>query len=368
MLPSSRDPVPRRQVPDLQCDGRGPPPRRRSGVLPAVAEGALHDLRPEGADAAPIVRRHRTETQTRSIDRRRRTADQVPAGPRSAGGHRPPHGRPRRPAPLRTVPRLDSHSARPTCTCSLADPVTLFDCGPNTPATENALLLGLAAIGVAPEQVARIVVSHGHPDHYGMAPRLRETSGAQILVGERDLPKLADGSMLVATGRLLLQAGMPMEELVEIGERERKLGPGIRPEIEEATALRGGERIAFDGFELEVLHLPGQTAGHICLYHQASGILFSGDTLLLDISPNPLLEPDPIDPTDRRRSLIEYLASLDRLSTLPLTRVFPGHGPPIEDPRAVIEEMRSHHRRRTETLAHMLDEEGKSAWVSVRRR
>ena len=243
-----------------------------------------------------------------------------------------------------------------------ADPVTLFDCGPNTPATENALLLGLAAIGVAPEQVARIVISHGHPDHYGMAPRLRQIAGAQILVGERDLPTLADGSMLVATGPLLLQAGMPMEELVEIGERERKLGPGIRPEIEEATALRGGERIAFDGFELEVLHLPGHTAGHICLYHQASGILFSGDTLLLDISPNPLLEPDPMDPTERRRSLIEYLASLDRLSTLPLTRVFPGHGPPIEDPRTVIEEMRSHHRRRTETLAHMLDEEGKSAW------
>ncbi len=243
-----------------------------------------------------------------------------------------------------------------------ADPITLFDCGPNTPATENALLLGLAAIGVAPEQIARIVVSHGHPDHYGMAPRLRETSGAQILVGERDLPKLADRSMLVATGRLLLQAGMPMEELAELGERERRLGPGIFPEIEDATALRGGERVAFDGFELEVLHLPGHTAGHICLYHQESGVLFSGDTLLLDISPNPLLEPDPIAPTERRRSLIEYLASLDRLASLSLTTVFPGHGPPIEDPGALIGEMRSHHRRRTEDLAHMLDERGKSAW------
>jgi glyoxylase-like metal-dependent hydrolase (beta-lactamase superfamily II) len=243
-----------------------------------------------------------------------------------------------------------------------ADPITLFDCGPNTPATENALLLGLAAIGLAPEQIARVVISHAHPDHYGMAPRLHEISGAQILVGERDLPNLADRSMLVATGRLLLQAGMPMEQLVEISERERKLGSEIRPEVEEAAALRGGELISFEGFELEVLHLPGHTAGHICLYHQESGILFSGDTLLLDISPNPLIEPDPMDPTERRRSLIEYLASLDRLSTLPLTTVFPGHGPPIEDPQAVIEEMRSHHRRRTRDLADMLDERGKSAW------
>jgi glyoxylase-like metal-dependent hydrolase (beta-lactamase superfamily II) len=243
-----------------------------------------------------------------------------------------------------------------------AEPVTLFDCGPNTPATENALLLGLAAIGVAPEQISRIVISHAHPDHYGMAPRLRDMSGAQILVGERDLPKLADDSMLVATGRLLLQAGMPMEELVEMGQRERKLGPQIRPEVAEAAPLQDGDRLRFEGFELEVLHLPGHTAGHICLYERKSEALFSGDTLLLDISPNPLIEPDPMDPTERRRSLIEYLASLDKLSTLPLRTVFPGHGPPIEDPPVVIQEMRSHHRRRTETLAHMLDHAGKSAW------
>jgi glyoxylase-like metal-dependent hydrolase (beta-lactamase superfamily II) len=243
-----------------------------------------------------------------------------------------------------------------------AEPITLFDCGPNTPAAENALLLGLASIGLRPEQIARVVISHGHPDHYGLAPRLREISGAQVLVGERDLPKLADRSMLIATGRLLLQAGMPMEELVEMGERERKLGPGIRPEVEVAVALRGGERLGFDDLELEVLHLPGHTAGHICLYHRQSGVLFSGDTLLLDISPNPLLEPDPMDPTERRRSLVEYLSSLDELSRLSLTTVFPGHGPSIEDPKAVIEEMRSHHRRRTEALAGLLDDDGKSAW------
>jgi glyoxylase-like metal-dependent hydrolase (beta-lactamase superfamily II) len=242
------------------------------------------------------------------------------------------------------------------------EPTTLFDCGPNTPATENALFLGLAAMGVAPEQIARIAISHAHPDHYGMAPRLREMSGAAILVGELDLPKLRDRSMLVATGRLLLQEGMPMEELVEMGERERKLGSQILPGVDEASGLRGGDLLRFDGFELEVLHLPGHTAGHICLYHRESGILFSGDTLLLDISPNPLIEPDPMDPTERRRSLVEYLESLDRLSELRLSTVFPGHGPPIEDPVAVIEEMRAHHRRRTDTLAEMLDAPGKSAW------
>jgi glyoxylase-like metal-dependent hydrolase (beta-lactamase superfamily II) len=50
------------------------------------------------------------------------------------------------------------------------DPVTLFDCGPNARATENALVLGLAEHGLHLEQIARVVISHGHPDHYGLAP------------------------------------------------------------------------------------------------------------------------------------------------------------------------------------------------------
>src|SRR2546430_17361323 len=48
-----------------------------------------------------------------------------------------------------------------------ADPITLIDSGTNTPETENALRLGLAAIGVYPEQIAQVVVTHGHPDHFG---------------------------------------------------------------------------------------------------------------------------------------------------------------------------------------------------------
>jgi glyoxylase-like metal-dependent hydrolase (beta-lactamase superfamily II) len=69
-----------------------------------------------------------------------------------------------------------------------------------------------------------------------------------------------------------------------------------------------------------------------------------------------------MDPTERRRSLIEYLASLDRLSELSLSTVYPGHGEPIQDPHGVIEEMRAHHRERTARLAGLLDDEGKTGW------
>lgn len=240
-------------------------------------------------------------------------------------------------------------------------PVTLFDCGPNTPAATRALEEGLAQFGLRPEDVARVVVSHGHPDHYGLAPWVRERSGATISVGERDLPKLADDAVLTATGRLMLQAGMPAEALASMGREERRLGT-LRVRIPDASTLREGDRISFDSFELSVLHLPGHTAGHVCLYHPESGVLFAGDTLLLHISPNPLMEPDPLAPSERRRSLVEYLATLDRLSALPLTEVHPGHGPPIHDPHGLIERMREHHRERTEHLASLLDDRGQSGW------
>ena len=243
----------------------------------------------------------------------------------------------------------------------LGEPVALVDCGPNTPASERALMSGLARIGVRPKQIGMIVISHGHPDHYGLAPRLQKRSGCRVLIGEHDLPKIADRSMLVATGRLLLQEGMPAETLRNMGKR-RVSKRTMRPHVRDAETLRGGERLTFGRFDLEVLHLPGHTAGHICLWHEPSGVLFSGDTLLPDISPNPLLEPDPLDPAERRRSLVEYLASLERLAAMPLSDVYPGHGEPIAGPGALILKMQEHHARRVEALASMLDAEGKSAW------
>src|SRR5438128_806708 len=201
-----------------------------------------------------------------------------------------------------------------------ADPITLIDSGTNTPETENALLL--------------------------------------------DLPKLgADRSMLAATGKLLLEEGVPMETLLEMGDRERRRDfRDLHPVVDGAEPLAGGQVLRFDGFDLEVLHLPGHTAGHICLLDRASGVLFSGDTLLLDITPNPLLEPDPVSPNERRRSLLEYVRTLDVLASLPLERVYPGHGEPIDDPRGLIEEMRAHHRSRAEDLEGRLTAEGLTSW------
>jgi glyoxylase-like metal-dependent hydrolase (beta-lactamase superfamily II) len=96
-------------------------------------------------------------------------------------------------------------------------------------------------------------------------------------------------------------------------------------------------------------------------------VLFAGDTLLLDITPNPILEPTPHDPTVRRKSLVEYLRTLDALEALELEEVWPGHGPPILEPTALIREIKTHHVQRAEEIESLFDGEEQTPWQLARR-
>ena len=245
-------------------------------------------------------------------------------------------------------------------------PVTLIDCGPNTWAAENALRLGLAELGLVVEQVARIIVTHAHPDHFGLAPRIHGVSGAEVFVGVHDLPKISGTRDMYATGALLMEVGIPLDELLQWG---RDAPRDLDPKMEELTPIHPGDRFGFEGFHLEALHLPGHTSGHICMLEPERRVLFAGDTLISHITPNPILEPTPEDPTVRRKSLIEYIRTLDVLLSLDLEEVWPGHGEPILDPPALIAGIEQHHRERTEEIALLLaaEREPRSGWELARR-
>jgi glyoxylase-like metal-dependent hydrolase (beta-lactamase superfamily II) len=244
-------------------------------------------------------------------------------------------------------------------------PVTLIDCGPNTWAAENALRLGMADHGLVLEQIARIIITHAHPDHFGLAPRLHDISGAEVFVGEHDLPKISGTRDMYATGALLMEAGIPLDELLQWG---RDAPRDLDPKMAELTPIHAGDRFEFDGFALEALHLPGHTSGHVCMLETEGRVLFAGDTLISHITPNPILEPTPEDPSVRRKSLIEYIRTLDVLLSLDLVEVWPGHGEPILDPPALIAGIEQHHQERKEEIAELLDgEDGpRSAWDLAR--
>jgi glyoxylase-like metal-dependent hydrolase (beta-lactamase superfamily II) len=99
----------------------------------------------------------------------------------------------------------------------------------------------------------------------------------------------------------------------------------------EFAALRDETELEFASGSLRVLHTPGHTPGSCSFVREADRTLICGDCVLKRITPNPILSPDPVDPTKRFRSLAEYLVSLAKLRSFSPTLAYGGHGEPVTD-------------------------------------
>lgn len=235
-----------------------------------------------------------------------------------------------------------------------ADPLTLIDTGPNTPVAREAITAALAGVGVTPGDIKRILVTHGHGDHSGLAGWFREM-GSQVYVHPKEAGKLTGRDILSDREVLFRQVGVPgalLESLRPLARHTARYNGSL----EDYQPIKGGEEIPFDGFTLSVLATSGHTGGHLVFYQRETGVMFAGDTILKDISPNPLPEPEPESPGGRTRSLAEFLATLDRLERVPAQVALPGHGDPLSDHTGRIMEMRDHHRQRVLRLLEELQD------------
>jgi glyoxylase-like metal-dependent hydrolase (beta-lactamase superfamily II) len=224
------------------------------------------------------------------------------------------------------------------------DPVTLIDVGPGTAKAGEVLKDMLSSLGVGIKEVKRIIITHAHPDHCGLAADIAGDSNATVFIHRLEEKKLR-GSHDYFKERLpfVLEAGIPAEVLTEMaGERAKLPRPGLRGAVN--VEILADETLVFDGGELMVMHLPGHSPGHVCLYDPERKYFFSGDFLLPHITPNPVLEPDPEQPGKRLPTLKQYLGGLDRVEALDITMVCPGHGGVFSDYKGVIEAGRRHHR------------------------
>jgi glyoxylase-like metal-dependent hydrolase (beta-lactamase superfamily II) len=208
-------------------------------------------------------------------------------------------------------------------------------------------LLGSAGLSLA--DVAQVVVTHGHPDHFGAAGWVAERSGAVVVSGEAEQARIL---RLDRPGwlELLADLGLPESFLVSF--------PGVREQIRhllhlpDPAALRAvadGDQLAAGGRSWAVLETPGHAVGHVSLWDSGSGTLVSGDHLLPQITPNPFVEVDD-GPTGRRHSLIEYLDSLDRFAALDPAVGLPGHGPAFTGVPELVQRLRRHHARRADRI------------------
>lgn len=233
-------------------------------------------------------------------------------------------------------------------------PRTLVDAGIKTEASFEALKKGLEEIGFGLNAIERILITHGHIDHYGQAKRLSSLSGAPIYIHSKEYGRTR--SILHSLGFLksvLLRNGAPkalVDEAIHFIESAQTLADPL----EEAIFLNDGDSISFRSMTWRTLHCPGHSPGLVCFYWPEKKILFTGDHLLKEITPNPILNvSENIFPL-RYPSLREYLTSLENIERMALSLLLPGHGEEIHDARGLIQKVFSHHKERMNLVVAFL--------------
>jgi glyoxylase-like metal-dependent hydrolase (beta-lactamase superfamily II) len=241
---------------------------------------------------------------------------------------------------------------------------TVIDPGFDYPPAREAWDSEAARMGIDLNwDVARILVTHLHPDHVGLARWLEGRSGAPVWMLDDEIanaryvwdPSRGSDDFV----RYMLRHGM---DPATAGATAGTTRLGVRLP-ERLIPLQPEDRIdEFGGSEARVIHTPGHSDFHFVLHDESRRLLFVGDHLLLEITPNIGLWTYTAP-----RPLQRYLDSMEGLRGLNADLVLPGHGPLFHDLDGRIDELVLHHEERLSVMHGAFAGEPATAFEIARR-
>jgi glyoxylase-like metal-dependent hydrolase (beta-lactamase superfamily II) len=279
------------------------------------------------------------------------------------GVHRIPLPFPKRPGVrLRTV---NVHLVR------RGDAYVLIDSGMGTTESFDVLVAAVRSLGVDPQQVSTLLVTHIHPDHYGSSQRWRELSGARVLLHARDAQFMMHLLLLTPTDYALFRKrhGLPERGSDNPDESRRSMRDVFGPAAPDATlrddetlVLGGDEAASADAGAVRAMLTAGHTPGHVVGYLSDLEVLVSGDHLLPRITPHIGLGPDGLGGEDAGDPLGDYIDSLERVRGLRVKVVCPAHGPVFGNHAHRVQQIIDHHRFRLRAALDAVSRRPRTAW------
>ena len=228
----------------------------------------------------------------------------------------------------------------------------LIDTGFCMDVCQKALLEGLAELGENPESVD-IFLTHMHSDHAGLAASV-VGERMRILISETDrkLLKTNDAEDEIVFKRLTERfhaADMPAFIIDNMNSINPAIAYSPQTGSTQYVSVQDGEILCAGGYAFRCILTPGHTPGHMCLWEKDSGIMFTGDHVLFDITPNITAWSFVKD------SLADYLKSLKLVAGYPVKKALPGHRKP-GDFHLRIEELLQHHLIRLKEIERLISE------------
>lgn len=237
----------------------------------------------------------------------------------------------------------------------------IVDAGWNTDEAYAALDQGLVEIGTSLSAVQGVLVTHMHPDHYGLAGRVREASGAWVALHWEDA-RVIDArhfdvqTQLEATERILRLVGVPDDEYSSIAQSAAWSMPASSfapPDV----LIEDFESPEVPGWDLLALWTPGHSPGHLCFWEPRHRVMLTGDHVLPRITPNISINArSGVDP------LGDYLRSLDKVGLYEADEVLPAHEHRFSDLQARLSALRSHHDHRFGEVIKAIDDGVDTVW------